>query len=117
MPEFTVAVTEPLASSTLSFVVAIVSVALPLVGMVTVRDPVVTPKSPVWLTAIVTDSAAWGAGLAVKVKTALPPSVMSSPAVMLTSGICCTTQSIDVSALKMASTLSFSACPSSANVP
>ena len=44
-----------------------VTVALPLVGMVTVREPVVAPKSPTWLTVTVTVSGADGAGLAVRV--------------------------------------------------
>ncbi|MXX81570.1 MAG: hypothetical protein F4Y69_11175, partial [Chloroflexi bacterium] len=64
-----------------------VSVAIPLVGIVTVREPVVTPNSPCWLTVTLTESGELGAGLAVSVKLAFPPSVMAPPSVMLTTGV------------------------------
>ena len=86
MPVFTVAVTDPSASSALSSLVEMVSVALPVVGMLTVCEPVVTPKSPLWATLTLTNRADAGTGLAVTVKVALPPSVMSFPAAMLISG-------------------------------
>ena len=54
--------------------------------MLTVCEPGDTPKSPLWFTDTLTDSADAGAGLAVTVNMALPPSVMPVPAVMLTSG-------------------------------
>ena len=63
-----------------------VSVALPLVGTVTVREPVVAPYSPSWLTVTLTVRSASGAGLALTVKDAVPPSVTPLPAVTLTSG-------------------------------
>ena len=65
----------------------IVSVAVPLVGTVTVREPVDAPNSPFWLTDTLTDSGELGAGLAVTVNVASPPSVIALPAVMLTAGV------------------------------
>ena len=62
------------------------SVALPEVGIVTVCVPVVAPKSPLWVTLTVTSRLALGAGLALTVKTVLPPSVMAEPPEMLTTG-------------------------------
>jgi len=67
-------------------VVATVSVAEPLVGIVTVREPVVTPKLPEAVTFTVTVSAADGAGEADTVNDAELPSVTSLPAAMLTVG-------------------------------
>ena len=64
-----------------------VTVTLPDVGMLTVWVPVVAPKSPTWPTVTLTDSGAVGAGLAVTVKLALPPSVTPPPAVILISGV------------------------------
>ena len=43
VPLLTVAITDPSASSTASFVVATVRVALPLVGILTICDPGLTP--------------------------------------------------------------------------
>ena len=63
-----------------------VTVTLPDVGMLTVCAPVVAPKSPTWPTVALTDSGALGAGLAVTVKLALPPSVTPLPAVIATRG-------------------------------
>ena len=83
--------TDPSASSAPSSAVATVRVALPVVGTVTVCEPGVTPKSPVWATATVTSNAAVGAGTADTVNTASPPSLMPLPAVMLISGSGCTT--------------------------
>ena len=59
---------------------------LPPVGMVTDLVPVDTPHSPDWATATDTVRADAGAGSAVTVKPAVPPSVTPRPAVMLTSG-------------------------------
>ena len=59
----------------MSSVVNKVSVALPVVGTITVRSPATTPQAPAAATLTVTSSAAAGAGLAVSVKTASPPSV------------------------------------------
>ena len=70
-----------------SSVVLIVTVALPLVGMLTVWAPVVAPKSPSWVTVTLTDSASLGAGVAVTVNVASPPSVTPLPAVTLISGV------------------------------
>ena len=53
----------------------------------TVREPVDAPKFPSWLTVTLTDSGELGAGLAVTVKLAFPPSVIPLPAVMLTTGL------------------------------
>ena len=78
--------TEPSGSSALSSAVASVSVALPVVGMETVRFPVVTPYSPAAAIVTLTASGEAGAGLAVSVKTALPPSVTALPAETVTSG-------------------------------
>jgi len=64
-----------------------VSVAEPVVGIVTVRDPVVTPKLPEAVTFTVTVSAADGAGEADTVNDAEPPSVTPEPAAMLTTGV------------------------------
>ena len=85
--------TDPSASSALSLTVATDSVAVPVVGTVTVREPGDTPKSPAAVTATVTSNPADGAGTAVTVNTASPPSVTPAPAVMLTSGSCCTSGS------------------------
>ena len=63
-----------------------VSEALPAVGIVTVRVPVVTPKSPDCATLAVTSNGLVGAGDADTVNTASPPSEMSVPGVMLTAG-------------------------------
>ena len=70
----------------LSSVVPTVTVALPDVGMLTVREPVLAPKSPTWPTVTLTVSSALGAGLAVTVNWASPPSVTSLPAMTLISG-------------------------------
>jgi len=67
-------------------VVATVSVAEPLVEIVTVRDPVVTPKLPEAVTFTVTVRSAVGAGEADTVNEALLPSVTALPAAMLTVG-------------------------------
>ena len=80
-----VAVTEPSASSTESSAVLSVNVALPVVGIVTVCDCAETPKSPTVVTAIVTSRLVEGAGSAVTVNVASPPSVMVAPAVILIS--------------------------------
>jgi len=68
-------------------VVATVSVAEPVVGIVTVREPVVTPKLPDAVTFTVTVSAADGAGEADTVNDAELPSVTPEPATMLTTGV------------------------------
>ena len=60
---------------------------LPLVGTVTVREPVTAPKSPDWATVTLTDNGCGGAGLAVTVNEASPPSVIPLPAVTLISGV------------------------------
>ncbi len=83
----TVAVTEPSVSSVESSLVEIVNVTLPLVGIVTVREPVLAPKSPLWLTVTLTGRSADGDGLAVTVNSTLPPSVTLAPALMLTTGV------------------------------
>jgi len=85
-PASTVAVILPLGSSAPSFAVATVSVAAPPVGIVTVRLPAVMPQSPVPATVTVTASGAVGAGVAVIVNAAVPPSVMADPAVTEISG-------------------------------
>ena len=85
-PALSVAVTEPFGSSVESSVVATVNVALPVVGMVTVRAPGVTPKLPLCDTATVTVNGSCGVGLALIVKVASPPSVTPAPAVILISG-------------------------------
>ena len=82
-----VVVTEPSVSSVVSPVVDTVRVAVPLVGMVTVRLPVVTPKLPDAVTFTVTVSELDGVGLAVRVNEAALPSVTSLPAVILTTGV------------------------------
>ena len=62
--------------------------ALPVVGMATVREPGVTPKSPVCVTLRFTVMVALGAGLAVTVNVALLPSVTApASAVMETVGV------------------------------
>ena len=66
---------DPLGSSVWSPVVLTVRVTLPDVGMVTVRAPAVTPKSPVTATVTLTSRSADGAGVAVTVNTAGEPSV------------------------------------------
>ena len=78
--------TEPLGSSASSSVVPSVSVALPLVGIVTVREPVVTPKSPPAVTVTLTVSGADGAGVAESVKVTFPPSSPPAVPLMFTSG-------------------------------
>ena len=78
--------TEPSASSTLSLVVLIVKDLEPVVGMVTLCEPVATPKAPVAETVTLTSIAACGVGLAVTVKLALAPSVTSPSEAMLSSG-------------------------------
>ena len=79
-------VTEPSGSATSSSTVAKLWVTLPLAGIVTVRAPVDTPKSPVCATASDTVSGADGAGSAVNVKTAPSPSVTPGPAATPTTG-------------------------------
>ena len=61
--------------------------AVPVGGIVTFCVPEAMPQSPSAVISTVTASAVCGAGLAVRVKTALPPSVMSAPAAMPTSDI------------------------------
>ena len=61
--------------------------ALPLVGMLNVCAPVVTPKLPVCATLRLTERGALGAGLAVTVNAAFVPSVTdAASAEMETSG-------------------------------
>ena len=79
--------TDPPTSSVSSSDVDTVTVTLPVVGTVTVREPVETPKSPVWATVTLTDNGADGAGLAATVKLAFAPSVTPAPAATLTSGV------------------------------
>ena len=78
--------TDPSGSFTLSSDVATVTVALPLVGTVTVREPVLAPQWPHWPTVRFTVSGCDGAGLAVTVNTASPPSLTRLPAVAVTTG-------------------------------
>ena len=78
--------TEPSASSTLSLVVLIVKDLEPVVGMVTLCEPVATPKAPVAETVTLTSIAACGVGLAVTVKLASLPSATLPPEAMLSSG-------------------------------
>ena len=80
------AVIDPLSSSALSFVVGTENVTLPEVGTVTVRDPVVAPKSPTALIFTPTSKPADGAGLADTVNTASVPSVTSLPPEIDTTG-------------------------------
>ena len=79
--------TEPSGSSVASSVVASVSVALPVVGTVTVRVPAEMPQAPSVVTATVTGRSADGAGVAVTVKVASPPSVTAAPAETVTAGV------------------------------
>ena len=79
-------VTDPSASSAESSAVATANCTEPLVGTATVREPVATPKSPVWATVNDTLNGADGAGLAVTVKEASAPSVTPEAAVTLISG-------------------------------
>ena len=79
--------TEPSGSSVVSSVVASVSVAMPVVGMVTVCGPAAMPYAPVAATVTLTARSAAGAGLAVSVKVALPPSVTAFPADSVTAGV------------------------------
>ena len=81
-----VVVTEPFGSSVESLVVGTVRVALPVVGIVTVWVPVVTPKSPLWVTVVVTSNAEAGDGFAVTVNDAAAPSVTSPSEAILTVG-------------------------------
>ena len=83
----TVTLTEPSGSSASSSLVDTVTVAVPLVGTATVREPVEAPKSPSWATVTLTWSGAAGAGSAVIVKLAAAPSVIPEPAVTLISGV------------------------------
>ena len=76
-------VIDPSVSSELSLLVPTVTVTLPLVGIVTIREPVVAPKSPVWDTVTLTDNGADGAGLAETVNVASAPSVIPTPAATL----------------------------------
>ena len=83
-------VTDPSASSVESLAVATVSVTLPDIGTVTVREPGDTPKSPAAATATVTSNPADGVGTAVTVNVATPPSPMLLlSAETLTSGSGC----------------------------
>ena len=86
LPTTTVTVTEPSNSSTESSEVATVNDTLPPVGTVTVRLPVAAPNAPSALTVTLTGRSAAGAGLAVRVNEASPPSVTPGPAVMPTTG-------------------------------
>ena len=78
--------TNPSGSSASSSDVETVTVALPLVGMVTVREPVAAPNLPHWSTVSLTVSGCDGAGSADTVNEASPPSVTPLPAVTLTTG-------------------------------
>ena len=60
-----------------------VSVARPLVGMVTVCEPVAAPKSPCWLTVTLTLSASDCFGTTTIMKRASPPSVTSAPSALM----------------------------------
>jgi len=64
-----------------------VSVAVPEVPIVTVREPVVTPKLPDAVTFTVTVSTVDGAGEADSVNDAELPSVTAEPATTLTTGV------------------------------
>ena len=85
-PSVSDSVTEPSGSSASSSVVAMVSVALPEVGIVTVCDPVLTPKSPPAATVTGTARSDAGAGVAVRVNVTFSPSLPPCDAVMFTSG-------------------------------
>ena len=85
-PSFSDSVTEPSGSSASSSVVAMVSVALPAAGIVTVCDPVLTPKSPLAATVTSTARSDVGAGAAVRVNVTFSPSLPPRDAVMFTSG-------------------------------
>ena len=61
--------------------------ALPPVAMVTVREPVVAPKSPTAVTVTLTVSVSDGAGVAVSVKVTSWPSSPPVVALMFTSGV------------------------------
>ena len=78
--------TDPSRSSASSSTVAIVSVAVPPVPTLTVRDPVLTPKSPSAVTVTLTVSGADGAGDANSVKVASWPSSPLVAPLMFTSG-------------------------------
>ena len=77
---------EPSGSSVLSSVVAMVWLTLPLVRIVIVLVPLAAPKSPLCITVTLTASGAVGAGSAVTVNIAVPPSVIPEPAVTLIVG-------------------------------
>ena len=86
-PSRTVALTNPSGSSVESSVEVIVNVKLPDAGIVTVRKPLATPKSPLFPMINDTLRLAAGAGLAVNVNVAPAPSVTLPPAAMLTTGV------------------------------
>ena len=84
MPEVTVTVAEPSGSEMLSSDVATVSATRPEVGIVTLRAPFATPKSPDADTDTSTVNGDEGAGLANSVNVASSPSITLSAVVMLT---------------------------------
>ena len=87
VPVSTVTDTDPSASSTVSSLVETVKAAEPVVGIVTVCEPMgVAPKSLVWATVRFTVKSAVGGGVEVTVNVAAVPSVTGEvPGAMLIS--------------------------------